>query len=141
LGDSQNVATVRRYIDEFNRGDFDSLVADADPAVALSEWPDAPGARTYHGPDGVRRAFENWFDTWEWMQIEIEDIAEVGGDRVLFTLRQRARGRGSGIEVEIRSFNVYTFRDGNVTRIQLFTEREPALEAAGLTRDYQEEKR
>lgn len=141
MDDSHNVATVRRYIDDFNRRDFDSLVADADPAVELSEWPDAPGAQTYHGPDGVHKAFENWFDTWEWMQIEIEDIAEVGGDRVLFTLHQRARGRGSGIEVEIRSFNVYTFHDGNVTRIQLFTEREPALEAAGLTPAKEEEKR
>jgi hypothetical protein len=37
--------------------------------------------------------------------------------------------------------STYTFRDGNVMRIQLFTKREPALEAAGLTRDYQEEKR
>ena len=141
MSEAENIATVRRYIDEFNRRDFDCLVADADPDVELSEWPDAPGAQTYRGPDGVRQAFDQWFDTWEWMHLEIEDIVEIEGDRVLFTLHQRAKGRGSGIEVEIRSFNVYSFRDGKVTRIQLFTEREPALAAAGLTPDYQEEKR
>jgi ketosteroid isomerase-like protein len=138
---SENVATVRRYIEEFNRRDFDCLVADADPDVELSEWPDAPGAQTYRGPDGVRQALDQWFDTWEWMRLEIEDIVEIDGDRVLFTLHQRVKGRGSGIEIEIKAFNVYSFRDGKVTRIQLFTEREPALEAAGVSPDYQEEKR
>ena len=61
-----------------------------------------------------------WFETWEWMQVEIEELREVG-DRVLFALHQRAKGSGSGIEVEITSWNVYSFRDGKVTRIQLFT--------------------
>jgi ketosteroid isomerase-like protein len=74
------------------------------------------------------------------MQVEIEDIVEAG-DRVLVTLHQRARGRGSAVEVEIDTSNVYTFRDGKVFRIELFTDREPALEAAGLTKDHQEERR
>ena len=54
-------------------------------------------------------------------------------------LHQRAKGSSSGIEVEIKSWNVYTFRDGKLTRIQLFLEREPALEAAGLTPNYDKE--
>jgi ketosteroid isomerase-like protein len=63
------------------------------------------------------------------------------GDSVFVVLHQRAKGSGSGIEVEIRSWNVYSFRDGKVIRIQLFLEPEPALEAAGLTPNYEEEKR
>jgi len=54
---------------------------------------------------------------------------------VLVVLDQRAKGKGSEVEVEIRSYNVYAFRDGKVSRIQLYTEREPALEAAGLTQE------
>jgi ketosteroid isomerase-like protein len=73
------------------------------------------------------------------MRLDIEEITEAG-DRVLLKLHQRAKGKGSEIEVEITSFNVYTFRDGKVARIELFIEREPALEAAGLTSDHQEEK-
>ena len=34
-------------------------------------------------------------------------------------------------QVEIRSFNVWTFKDGNVTEIRLFTDRESALAAFG----------
>ena len=33
------------------------------------------------------------------------------------------------MEVDIRSFNVYTFRDGLVTLVELFTERDSALAA------------
>ena len=137
---SENVAIVRRFVDAFNRLDVDSLADEYHPDVELYEWPTAPGARTYHGLDGVRAALDSWFEVWEWMQVEIEDIIETG-DRVLVITLQRAKGRGSEIEVESRTFNVYTFLDGKVRRMQLFTEREPALEAAGLAPHYEEEKR
>jgi ketosteroid isomerase-like protein len=137
---SANVAIVRRFVDAFNRLDVDALAGEYDPDVELHEWPAAPGARTYRGRDGVRAALDSWLEVWEWMRVEIEDLIETG-DRVLVILFQRAKGRGSEIEVQTRTFNVYTFRDGKVSRIQLFTEREPALEAAGLAPHYEEEKR
>jgi ketosteroid isomerase-like protein len=130
---------LRSWTEAFNRRDFDAAIDALDAEVELHEWPTAPGARTYHGHDGVRRALDTWFEAWEWMQVEIEDIVEAG-DRALVTLHQRAEGRGSAVEVEIRTFNVYTFRDGKIARIELFTEREPALEAAGLTASLGEEK-
>jgi ketosteroid isomerase-like protein len=128
----ENVELVRRFVDAFNRLDVDSMAGHYDPDVELHEWPTAPGAQVYRGLEGVRSALDNWFDVWEWMQVEIVDLVDVD-DRVFVTLDQRARGRGSEIEVEVRSYNVYTFRDGKVIRMQLFTEREPALEAAGLS--------
>jgi ketosteroid isomerase-like protein len=111
-----------------------------DPEIELHEWPAAPGARTYHGHDGVRRALDSWFEVWQWMEVEIEDIVDLD-DRVFFTLHQRAKGKGSAIEVEVDTFNVYTLRDGKVIRIELFTERDPALAAAGLTPGSDEEAR
>jgi ketosteroid isomerase-like protein len=137
VAESQNVAAVRRYVDAFNRLDLDSVIDDTDPNAELHEWPNAPGAQIYRGPDGVREALDKWFEIWEWMHVDIEEIVDVG-ERVFLIMHQRAKGRGSEIEVEIRSFNVYTFRDGRVMRIELFIEREPALEAAGLSPDHQE---
>ena len=66
------------------------------------------------------------------MQVEVEDIVEAG-DRVLVTVHQRAKGKGSAIEVEIRSFNVYTFRDGKVTRMSCSPSGSRRCEAAGLS--------
>lgn len=134
---AENVVAARRIVDAFNRRDLDSVLDDLDSEVQLDEWQEAPGAQSYHGPEGVRKALDAWFETWEWMQVDIEEMREVG-DRVLFTLHQRAKGRGSGIEIEITSWNVYSFRDGKVSRMQLFTSREPALEAAGLAPNHQE---
>jgi uncharacterized protein len=130
--ESANVAVVREFVEAFNRRDIDFMTARLDPEIELSEWPTAPGAGTYRGHDGVRRAFDSWFEAWAWMQVEIVDVVEAD-DRTMVTLRQRAKGKGSEVEVEIESFNVYTVRDGKLTRLELFTEREPALAAAGLT--------
>jgi ketosteroid isomerase-like protein len=140
VSDSRNAAVARRIVDAFNRRDLSLAAADLHPDVELDEWQEAPGARTYRGAEGVQAALDSWFETWEWMRVEIQELREVG-DRVLFTLHQRAKGRGSGIEIEITSWNVYSFRDGKVTRMQLFTSREPAFEAAGLATNYQEERR
>jgi ketosteroid isomerase-like protein len=134
------VEIVKRFVDAFNRVDVDAVVADLDLDVELHEWPTAPGARSYRGPDGVRQALETWFEVWEWMRVEITELVE-NGDRVLVSMHQKAKGRGSEIEVEIDSYNVYTFDDGKVTRMELFTEREPALEAAGLKAETAEQKR
>jgi ketosteroid isomerase-like protein len=128
MAESQNMAAVRRFTDAFNRHDFDSLMADLDPDVQLHEWPAAPGAQTYGGREGLLSAIESWFESWEWMQVEIEDLEEADG-RVLVTSHQRARGKGSEVEVEIRSWNVYSFENGKLNDIALFTDRDDALEA------------
>jgi ketosteroid isomerase-like protein len=136
-----SLTSVHRMVDAFNRLDIDAMIRELDPEIELREWPLAPGAQTYHGHEGARKALDSWFETWEWMRIEIVDVLEAGDQKVI-TLHQRAKGRGSEIEVEIKTFNVYTFGvDGKVTRMELFTERDPALEAAGLTPVHEEEKR
>ena len=134
---SENADRVRRYMDAFNRLDLDSVIADLHPDAELHEWPEAPGAQAYRGAAGVRAALDTWFETWEWMRVEIEDILEAG-DHVFVTLHQRAKGRHSEAEVETRSFNVYTFREGKVLGIRLFLERDSALAAAGIAPDHEE---
>jgi ketosteroid isomerase-like protein len=127
MAESEQVAAVRRFCDAFNRRDFGAVIADTGPDTVLHEWPLAPGAQSYRAPEGLRQAIDKWFDSWEWMQIEIEELEEAG-DRVMATLHQRAQGKGSEAQVEIRSFNVWSFKDGTADEIWLFTDRESALE-------------
>ena len=47
------------------------------------------------------------------------------------TVRLQGRGRGSGVEVDARFYDVYTLRDGLIVRMDQFTERSQALEAVG----------
>jgi ketosteroid isomerase-like protein len=48
-------------------------------------------------------------------------------------LRSDARGVGSGAEVELDQWFVATVREGKILRLQWFTDRIEALEAAGLS--------
>jgi ketosteroid isomerase-like protein len=52
------------------------------------------------------------------------------GDSVVVTVRLRGRGRGSGVEIDARFYDVSTLRDGKIIRMDQFTERSQALEAA-----------
>ena len=88
MPEAENVASVRRFVDAFNHLDLESVVADIEDDAELHEWPEAPGAQSYRGAEGVRAALDTWFDTWEWMRVEIEDIFDVG-EHVLVALHQR----------------------------------------------------
>jgi len=55
------------------------------------------------------------------------------GDQVVAIVHFRGRGRESGIEVDTRTYAVYTLREGKTIGMEEFTERFEALEAAGLS--------
>jgi ketosteroid isomerase-like protein len=61
-----------------------------------------------------------------------EESPVHGGDRVVVTLHFKGRGKGSGVEVDARSHQVHTLRDGKLIRLDEYLDRDEALEAAGL---------
>jgi ketosteroid isomerase-like protein len=131
VNESPNVVIVRRLTEAFDRGDIDAQLALLDPDVELVEWPETIDQGTYRGHDGAVKAFESWFEAWEWLRNEVEEIVE-NGDRVLVCGRTHGKGKGSSVEVAIDAFNVYTVGEGKITRMEFFTTKEPALRAAGL---------
>ena len=133
-GSTSNVEVVRRLNGAFERGDIEGQLALLSPDVEIAEWPNSPDSSVFRGHAGARQALERWLQVWEWLRNDVEDIIE-SGERVLFCARTRGKGKGSEIEVETDAYNVYTVEDGKVTRIELFTTKEPALRAAGLTEE------
>jgi ketosteroid isomerase-like protein len=69
------------------------------------------------------------FDEW---RLTVEDIVEAADRRVLVTFSSRVRGKGSRVALDQRVFTVVTLRDGKMARMEDFTDRSQALEAAGL---------
>jgi ketosteroid isomerase-like protein len=67
---------------------------------------------------------------WEELELTAEESID-GGDRVVVSGYFRGRGRGSGVEVDTGFYDVYTLRDGKIVRVDEFTGRAEALEAAG----------
>jgi ketosteroid isomerase-like protein len=106
--------------------DVDEALTHADPGIVWNPIEELPT----QGHDAVRSGLERWKSVWDDYQVLPEEFEDMG-DRVVVTVRLRARGRGSGIEVDALFYDVYTLRDGKIVRMDQYTERAQALEAAG----------
>ena len=130
----ENVALARRAIDALNRGDLDALVAFLSPDVAWEALEGVVGmAELYRGRAGVREWIElMWKNAEEGVHIEIEQITDLGDDRVFIAVLVTGRRRGSGVPFEYRTWQLVWFADRLITRRQVFWTRAEALKTAGL---------
>ena len=130
----ENVALARKAIDAFNRGDFDALPAFLSPDVVWEALEGVSGVgELYRGRAEVREWIALMLeDTEEGIHAEIEQMAELGDDRVFIAVVLTARRRGSGVPFEYRTWQIVWFTDGLITRRQVFWTRAEALKAAGL---------
>jgi ketosteroid isomerase-like protein len=119
----ENVEVVRRFL----LLGVDEALAYADPEVV---WNPAEEAAS-HGHDAVRASLVRWKSEWDDYELVPEGFEDMG-DRVLVAVLVRARGRGSGVEVDARFHEVYTLHQGKIVRMDQFTQRSEALEAVGL---------
>jgi ketosteroid isomerase-like protein len=124
----ENVEIVRRAFQYLASGRGGSeVLASFDPKVVMK--PVETGA-TY-GVNAIRDNFERWQSTFDELEVTVEEIIDAE-DRVVHSAHGGGRGRGSGIKVDARYYEVYTLRDGKIIRVDEYTERAEALEAAGL---------
>jgi ketosteroid isomerase-like protein len=117
----ENVEIVRRFLVV----DIDEALTYADPGLVWNPIEESPT----HGHDEVRASFARWMGEWDEYELTPEELVDRG-DCVVATVHLRARGRGSGVEVDARFYDVYTLRDGKIVRMDQFTDRSEALEAA-----------
>ena len=127
-----NVETMRRGIEAWNRRDLEGWLERATPDV---EWiPASPAAverSVYRGQEEVRQAFAVIWETWEEFRCEESEIRDLG-DTLLWLGRVHARGRASHVELE-HDFAIHLIaRDGKVSRSEAFLSWQEGLEAAGL---------
>jgi ketosteroid isomerase-like protein len=119
----ENVEVVRRFL----LLEVEEALAYADPDIV---WNPAEESAS-QGHDAVRASLVRWKGEWDDYEMLPEDFEHLG-DRVVVAVNFRARGRASGIEVDARLYDVYTVLDGKIVRMDQFTQRSEALQAAGL---------
>jgi ketosteroid isomerase-like protein len=130
---NENVEIVRRNIEAFNRGDLDALFERVDADAVIADPPELPDAKVYRGPEGARESLERFLALFDRVQVdELEEILE-NGEVVLAGIRFSAQGKGSGVEITQRRWDVLTMRDGKVLRWAIYLDRAQALDAAGLS--------
>ena len=129
----ENVEIVRAMHEAFVRGELD--LAGASWSVS-GEWvPAMAGAvedKTYIGPAGVRRYFDELFESFAEVELSDVDFRELG-ERVLVLYRLKVLGRDSGVAVYQPSGAIYELRDGAIVYGRSYLSREETLAAAGLS--------
>jgi ketosteroid isomerase-like protein len=129
----ENVEIVRRVYEAAADRDTATVLALYDPGVELdnTRLEGVGWDGVYDGHDGLRRFFRQWHEAWEKIQYDFDELIEAG-DHVVAVVSRRARGLGSGAEVEMHVALVWTLREGRVVRVVWFPTRKDALEAVGL---------
>lgn len=99
------------------------------PLASKFSLPDMPRGAEFRGWDGWIAFWRDWLEPWEDWWYEIGNFADVGDDVVL-DLEIRARGRESGIPVEVKVSQVWTVRNEKVVGLRVFDTRAEALAMA-----------
>jgi ketosteroid isomerase-like protein len=123
----ENVEIVRRMLGAYVAGDLEKGLADADREIVWNPVEETPR----QGHDAVRENLRRWETEWEDLRTVPEEFLDAG-ERVVVTVHLAGRGRGSGIDVDARHYQVWTIHDGKAVRMDEFTDRSDALEAVGL---------
>jgi hypothetical protein len=125
---TDTVAQLRESYEALNRRDIDGTMAVLDEDAIWEEHSELPEAGSYHGRGTIRRFLEQFLDSWDEFEQQIEEV-HAEEDCVLLFIRLTASGRGSGIDVESRYAHLWTMRGGRGVRVDAYYDRETALAA------------
>ena len=136
---SDNVEIARRFFELVGPADIESVEASEPALRELAaehtgpdfEWVQAETGTPTREFDAILEGHRQWIEPWEEIHQELEELLD-GGDAVMAVVHLRGRAKLSGVEAEMRTYFVFSFRDGKVVRVVEYLEREEALAAAGL---------
>jgi ketosteroid isomerase-like protein len=129
----ENVGLVEAALKAWDMGNvqaFTDHMAEDVVWIEVSGRPEGP-ATERHGRDRLRRGLESLFEAWESYRLDVEGV-HAAGDRVLAIVRETARGRASGVEVDGRWGYLITVEDGEIVRVEAYRDADQAIAVAGL---------
>jgi ketosteroid isomerase-like protein len=128
----ENVEIALTAVDAWNRGDRETWLAlwaeEAEFYPLRAQLEGEP----YWGHDGLNRFLAEMTEEWEGVRFEIDETRDAG-EQVVGTGRFRARGRASGVELDVPLGVLTTVRYGKIVYARFFSEPADALAAAGLS--------
>ena len=120
---------------EFNRRDFEAMLARMTEDFSWHEAPEVPGS-----PQSVRSREEfahyirSFGELWERFNFEVVETAETD-DTLYARLILHGRGKRSGADVAQEIHHVWRLRDGLFASMQAYMDENEAREAAGLEQE------
>ena len=125
---------MRSIYAAWERGDFTSAEW-AHPDIELVIT-DSLDAGSWTGLAGMAQAWHDWLGVWEEYRVEVDEYRELDDERILVLMLHCGRGKTSGLDVgrtKRAGANLLHVRDGRVTRLVLYWDRERALADLGLS--------
>jgi len=148
----ENVEIVRRFIDatqRFFEAYWDNPRSIAEAVEADDLWPEYREALTYVHSEvewktvflgethrGYLAAARVWDDYFKWAEdyrVRLREVTDLGDDRVYAALALVGKAKAGGAPMNAQFFDVFTLSDGLIVRLEEYTDRAQALEAAGLS--------
>ena len=133
---SANVAVVREMFAAVGHGDY-TTTQWADPEIELV-WADGPDPGRSKGISGMADAVREYLRAWDEWRSEPEEYRELDDERVLVFVRYSGRGKASGLDLgqlSTKGAVVCHVRDGKMTKVVRYWDRDRALADLGLTHD------
>jgi ketosteroid isomerase-like protein len=132
----ENVETIRRMYEAWLAGDTEAVYETFDPDIRVNPDPEASWVgvdEVYRGHEGLARYMRSVYEAFEDYRPEVEEILDLGDERVLTLAIEHGRGRGSGAEVQAnKTAHLWTLHNGKATQLDLYLDRARAREATGL---------
>ena len=120
---------AKAVTEQFGRATVDELLPMIHPEFETTTPPNlAAEPDTYRGHEGVRRYFDTFYEAMDRVWLEAEDFREVGG-KVMMRGKLWTRGRSTGLETYIDTATLWTIKDEQVIRAEIFATEEEALAA------------
>jgi ketosteroid isomerase-like protein len=130
---SENLEIVKAIYAEWEKGDWSSSDW-ADPEIEFEMVGDLIEG-SWTGIAEMAKAWGRMVNAWDGLTADPEEFREIDDGRILVLLHNSGRGRESGIELEeisAKSANVFTIREGRVTKLVLYWDRDRAIEDLDL---------
>jgi ketosteroid isomerase-like protein len=112
--------------ESFNQGELEPILDLLHPDVEWIPPPTSVDPHPLRGREAVREYLApNFFESQTAEPLETVEHE----NRLLVVARVRARGRGSGVELDQTAYHLMTIEDGRAVRFEVHVDRDAALAA------------
>ena len=128
-----NIELVSSLYPAWERGDWRSTDW-AHPEIEFIIV-DGPAPGSWRGVAGMAEAYRGILSAWEGYRTAATEHRVVDEQTILSLITITGRGKASGLELQAEGANLFQIRDGKVTRLAIYWNRERALADLGLPPD------
>jgi ketosteroid isomerase-like protein len=128
----ENVELIRQGYEAFNsEQDLAAFAEFMHPEIESHDPLELPDPAVHRGREAVLRDFVATRDVFDDFRVVPKDLVDAG-EVVLAVVQFSGRGTASGVDVELLVAQVWTFRDGQVIRLDQYLDIQKALEVVRL---------